>query len=471
MREVWNSWKEKSRYREVSKVCLPLVMGMAATMVMEFTDRIFLSNYSVEAISAALPAGVTAFLCMIFLGGIGGYVSVFIAQYSGTGQNEQIGVALWQGLYFCLFAGIVLFAISLFAARPLFLLAGHPPEVRALEEIYFNILCRGAIFHVLAQTISGFFTGRGMTRPVMVCNIVGMAINIPLDYALINGVWGMPEMGIAGAGLATVISWAIIVLLLALMIFTRENDRLFKVCQGSPFNRVIFLRLMRFGVPGSLQFSLDIFAFTFFILMVGRLGKEELAASNIVISISSLAFMPALGFSHGISCLVGQALGGGRPQQARHVTWSGIHLLLAYILFLDCFLIFSPELILSLFIPQDQGTAEYAAVVTLGSHLLRIVAVYVCMDVFYMIFSGVLRGAGDTRFIMWSIGTSSLFCMLLPLYIGIEFFDRGLSYAWSCVLLFVAVLCLLASYRYRQGKWQSMLVVQRKREDRCAGQD
>jgi MATE family multidrug resistance protein len=462
MREAWNSWRENSRYREVSRVCLPLVMGMAATMVMEFTDRIFLSNYSVDAISAALPAGITAFLCMIFLGGIGGYVSVFIAQYSGAGQNQQIGVALWQGLYFCLFAGIILFTLSLFAARPLFLLAGHPPEVRALEEIYFNILCRGAIFHVAAQTISGFFTGRGITRPVMLCNIVGMVINIPLDYALINGVWGLPEMGIAGAGLATVVSWAVIALLLALMIFTRDNDRLFKVCKGSPFDRDIFLRLMKYGIPGSLQFSLDIFAFTFFILMVGRLGKEEMAASNIVISISSLAFMPAMGFSHGISSLVGQALGSGRPQLARHVTWSGIHLLLSYILSLNLLLIFSPELIIALFIPQGQDAAGYASVVTLGSHLLRIVAAYVLFDVFYMIFSGVLRGAGDTRFIMWCIGISSLFCMLLPLYIGIEFFDRGVYYAWSCVLFFVAVLCLLTSYRYRQGKWQSMLVVKRK---------
>jgi len=79
-----------------------------------------------------------------------------------------------------------------------------------------------------------------------------------------------------------------------------------------------------------------------------------------------------------------------------------------------------------------------------------------------MIFSGALRGAGDTSFIMWSIGISSLLCMLLPLYIGIEFFDRGIDYAWGCVLLFVAVLFVLAALRYRQGKWRVMLVVERE---------
>ncbi|MBU3983747.1 MAG: hypothetical protein KJ985_09805 [Proteobacteria bacterium] len=106
MIKIWNRWREHSRYREVSRVCIPLVMSMGATMVMEFTDRVFLSNYSVNAISAALPAGVSAFLCMTFLGGIGGYVTVFIAQYYGAGKNKQIGIALWQGLYFCLFAGV-----------------------------------------------------------------------------------------------------------------------------------------------------------------------------------------------------------------------------------------------------------------------------------------------------------------------------------------------------------------------------
>ncbi len=464
MIKIWNRWSEHSRYREVSKVCIPLVMSMGATMVMEFTDRVFLSNYSVNAISAALPAGVSAFLCMTFLGGIGSYVTVFIAQYYGAGKNKQIGIALWQGLYFCLFAGVVLFTLSLVATGPLFLLAGHPPEVRALEEIYFNILCRGAIFHVTAQTISGFFTGRGMTRPVMLCNIIGMMVNIPLDYALINGVWGMPEMGIAGAGLATVASWVVIVLLLVPLIFTHENDRLYHIYKGSPFNLGIFLRLMKFGIPGSLQFSLDIFAFTFFILMVGRLGREELAASNIVIAISSLAFMPTLGFSQGISSLVGQSLGRGKPQQAKYITWSGIHLLLSYTLLLDIFLIGTPEVIITLFIPQGQDAVGYDSVVNLCTHLLRIVAVYICMDVFYMIFSGVLRGAGDTRFIMWCIGTSSLFCMFLPIYIGIEFFNRGIYYAWFCVLLFVAVLFVLASFRYRQGKWQHMLVVERERK-------
>ncbi|MDR9501437.1 MAG: MATE family efflux transporter [Desulfurivibrionaceae bacterium] len=454
-------WPATYPYGEVTRVCLPLVMAMGATMVMEFTDRVFLANYSVAAISAALPAGIAAFLCMAFLGGVGGYISVFIAQYNGAGRHERIGTALWQGLYFTLLAGLILVAISIYVAAPLFALAGHSEEVRILEELYFNILCRGAILHVASHTLSGFFTGRGMTRPVMVSNMVGMAVNIPLDYALINGKWGLPEMGISGAALATVVSWGVIVLILALAIFRRENERRFAVFSGRAFDKVIFGRLLRFGIPGAMQFSLDIFAFTFFILMVGRIGTVELAATNIVLSINSLAFMPAMGFSYGVSSLVGHALGQGRPDLARLTTWSAVHIISGFIILVDLFFIFAPLPVIALFIPSNTAQADYARIIPLAVSLLQIVAAYILLDALYMTFSGVLKGAGDTRFIMWSVGTASLFAMLLPLYAGIEIFEWGIYFAWYCVLFYIALLFGLSAFRYRQGKWQKMLVTEK----------
>lgn len=458
-------WPATYPYGETLRVCLPLVMGMAATMVMEFTDRVFLANYSVAAISAALPAGIAAFLCMAFLGGVGGYISVFIAQYNGAGRNDRIGVALWQGIYFTLLAGLLLVLLSIFAARPLFGLAGHSAEVRVLEEIYFNILCRGAILHVASHTLSGFFTGRGMTRPVMISNFIGMVVNIPLDYALINGVWGFPELGITGAALATVVSWAVIVVILALVIFSQENERRFAVFSSRAFDGEIFGRLLRFGIPGAMQFSIDIFAFTFFILMVGRIGTSQLAATNIVLAINSLAFMPALGFSYGISSLVGQALGRGKPDKARQTTWSAVHLLCAFTLILDLLFILAPQAIITLFIPDNGQQADYAQIMPLAVNLLRVVAAYILLDALYMTFSAVLKGAGDTRFIMWCTSLASLFAMLLPLYVGIEILEWDVYFAWYCVLFYIALLFSLSAFRYRQGKWQRMLVVERSAKD------
>jgi MATE family multidrug resistance protein len=84
------------------------------------------------------------------------------------------------------------------------------------------------------------------------------------------------------------------------------------------------------------------------------------------------------------------------------------------------------------------------------------------MDALYMTFSGVLKGAGDTHFIMWSVGFVSLFVMILPVYIGIEVFQQGIGFAWMCVLLFITSLFIVTSVRYRQGKWEKMLVVERE---------
>ena len=89
-----HNWKSNQKYSEVLRVCFPLVMSMSATTVMEFTDRVFLSNYSLDAIAAVAPAGITAYLFMAFLGGIAGYTQVFIAQYYGAGKRDRIGASL-----------------------------------------------------------------------------------------------------------------------------------------------------------------------------------------------------------------------------------------------------------------------------------------------------------------------------------------------------------------------------------------
>ncbi len=455
------AWLKKWQYREVFRVCFPLVMSMSATTVMEFTDRVFLSNYSIDAISAVAPAGITAYLFMAFFGGVAGYTQIFIAQYYGAGRHDRIGASLWQGIYFTLFSGFIFVALSFFAAKPIFSLAGHPPEVVALEELYFNIICRGAVLHVAMSCLASFFSGRGITRPVMIFHVIGMAVNIPLDYALIFGVWGMPELGVKGAALATVASWFLVTLLLVLFIFTPENRKKYRLFSNCYFEASLFKRLLRFGIPGSLQFTLDILGFTLFILLVGRIGKPELAATNIVISINALAFMPSMGVSQGVSALVGQALGRSKPDYASLITWSSIHLLLLYILAVDLLFIFFPEQLLALFIPSSHSPEEYGEIVKIGVGLLQIVSIYLLLDALYMVLSGVLRGAGDTRFMMWTIGFASLFILILPTYFGITYFGFTIKQAWYCVLAFIGALFLLVSFRYRQGKWKKMLVIER----------
>ncbi len=445
------------QYREVLRVSLPLVAGTSTTMIMEFTDRVFLSHYSLAAIAAAMPGGVAAFLFISFFMGIAGYVSVFIAQYTGAGERKRVGCALWQGIWFSLLSGLCTAALW-FIAVPLFRLGGHSPEVQAAEVVYFRILCLGGGCNVLQICLSSFYSGLGKTRAVMVINIMGMVLNIPLDYALINGIWIFPELGIAGAGIATVSAWAFMAGLFAFFIFTRKNDRNFGVLTAWRFEKDLFVRLIRFGGPGGMQFSMDIFAFTFFVFMVGRIGWRELAVTNMVFSVNSLAFMPMFGFSMGTSILVGQAIGRNRPDEAVSVTRSTLHIAWAYTIVMGLIFLFMPEQTLSLF---GTGSGEQAdEIAKTGVILLRFVTCYIFFDANYMILIGALKGAGDTRFIMWTLGSLSLAVMVLPVWIGIVHCGAGLYYAWACCTFFIFCLCCVSVWRYRQGKWKAMRVIE-----------
>jgi MATE family multidrug resistance protein len=173
----------ESNYRSVLTVSLPLVLSMAATTVMEFTDRVFLANHSLEAIAAALPAGITAFLFLIFFSGISAYMNVFIAQYKGAGAEKRIGACLWQAIHFSILSAFLLVTLSL-AAEPIFRLGGHPADVQKLEVVYFKTLCLGGGLNVLGGRSGNFFSPAG-AAPDRSCSSA-------LSACCLTSPWTMP---------------------------------------------------------------------------------------------------------------------------------------------------------------------------------------------------------------------------------------------------------------------------------------
>lgn len=445
-------------YRKVIAVSLPLVLSMGSTTVMEFTDRVFLGNYSLNALAAAMPAGITAFVFTAFFMGVAGYTSVFVAQYTGAGHRKGVGASLWQGLYFTFLGGLLMGLLS-FAAEPIFSFIGHGKEIQELEVTYFSILCIGNVAGLSGSTLSCFFSGRGVTAPIFLIHTAGTLFNIPLDYALINGVWGFPEWGIKGAAVATVSSWVLIALLFSVILFTRTNNTKFHVLSAWRFDRKLFTNLMKFGVPGGVQFFLEIMAFTFFILIVGRIGTEALAVSNIILSINALAYMPMFGFSMGLTALVGQAMGKKRPQMAVIFTKATTHIVIAYISILTLLFIFWPEPFIQLFLPADLTADESQKIMETGVILLRFVILYLFFDSLAIIFTGTLKGAGDTRFIMLTFAGTSLLFLFVPVYAGVTFFGLGLYYSWAFLTFYIVTLFCFLFLRYFKGKWKEMVVI------------
>ncbi|MFV0421457.1 MATE family efflux transporter [Oleidesulfovibrio sp.] len=451
-------WTMTDGYRDVLAVGLPLVVSMASSTVMQFTDRIFLSHYSVDAIAAALPASIVNLLFLLFFMGVAGYANVFIAQYCGSSAPQRVGAALWQAIHFSLMGGVIL-ALLWFAAPLMFSLGGHAATVVELEVIYFRVLTVGAVFGLLSSAISCFYSGRGITRPVMIANVVAMIVNIPLDYAMIYGVWGFPEMGIAGAGLATVSGWALTFLLLAAVTFTRKNDYLFGVLRNWRLDGELFMRMMRFGLPSGVNYFFEIFAITFFVFVIGRLGKVELAATNIVFSIDSLAFLPMLGLNIAVSTMVGQAIGAGKPDSAATAASSTLHLAMAWMFCIGVLFIIFPGALLDWFRPSDISVAEYGPIRDSGIILMRFVAFYCLFDAISLVYFGAVKGAGDTYFVMWAMVASCL-TMVVAIVVIRLWFDAGLISLWFVLTAYAVSLSLSALLRYRGGKWRNMRVVE-----------
>ncbi len=450
-------WERDGGYREVLKIAVPLILSTGAWSVQHFVDRMFLTWYSRDALAAASPAGMLNFTFASFFIGTTAYVNTFVAQYSGAGRPERVGPSVWQGIYFGLIAGVFMLGLIPFADR-LFAWVGHDPAIRALETEYFKILCIGGPA-ITGSAMSAFFSGRGKTVPVMWVNFVATGLNIVLDYALIFGNWGFPRMGIRGAAWATVAAFFTSSVLFMILMLRPEFRKRFNTLGGWRPHRDLFGRLVRFGVPTGIQFMLEILGFSIFIVMVGRLGTVPLAATNITFNISALAFLPMLGMGMAISTLVGRYLGQDRADLAERSTWSALHLCMVYMGTMAAGYVVLPELFMRPF-ASHADPQTFRPVQEMGVVLLRFVAVYSVFDAMYIVFAGGIKGAGDTRFVMWASTVLAWGFMVIPAYLACVVYGWGLYVAWVFITVYIVLAGLVFLARFRGGKWKSMRVIE-----------
>lgn len=458
IRWLKNRWQCEGGYGEVLTVAFPLILSTGTWAVQHFVDRMFLTWYSPEAIAAAMPAGLLNFAIMCLFIGTAGYVNTFVAQYFGANGLKRIGPALWQGIYVALIGGIILlFFIPL--AEPIFRFVGHEPLIQKNEIVYFQFLCLGAAPAVASTALSCFYSGRGRTWPIMWVNVFATAINLLMDYVLIFGKWGFPELGMKGAAIATVFSACFSFLAYIALLSRVSYNQKYHTIKGWRFNKDLFSRLMRYGLPSGIQFFLDIAGFTVFVLLMGRLGTVALAATNITFNINTLAFLPMIGSGLGISVLVGQNLGRNRPDLAEKCVYSGLHLTFFYIGCMAFLYVFVPGLFLWPFSAQADPKS-FKEIREISIVLLRFVAVYSLFDSMNIVFSSVLKGAGDTRYIMFTIVILSFSILVIPSYAAIVLFHAGVYAAWAIAATYIIALGFVFFFRFLGGKWKSMRVIE-----------
>ncbi|HNO25561.1 MAG TPA: MATE family efflux transporter, partial [Leptospiraceae bacterium] len=219
---------EKERLKGILQIAWPLIIANSFWNLQITIDRIFLGMFSTEALGAAMAVMGVFWVPMALLQQTAGYVTAFVAQYYGAEENEKIGSSVWQSIHVSIIGGLLFLTLN-FASSWFFSLADHSPSVQALEVEYYNSLAFSALPTALVAAVSGFFTGLGKTRTVTLINLTGLILNVILDYALIFGNLGFPKMGTAGAGYATAIATLGAAAFGLALIFSQENERLYRI--------------------------------------------------------------------------------------------------------------------------------------------------------------------------------------------------------------------------------------------------
>ncbi len=446
-----------SEFRTLLTLAWPLIISNSFSTVQITIDRLFLSQLHADAVSGATSAAMIFWTFFVLFQSTAMYVATFVAQYVGAGRRDRVGAAVWQGLYFSALAGFAMVVLSFFSAS-IVSIAEHSLELQQIEETFFRCLCWMGFPALITATVSGFFSGRGETRTILWINGAGMIATAIFDYLLIFGHLGCPAMGVAGAGWATVIGAAASAIVGIALLLRKRHRTEFAMLSGWHFESALFWRMMRFGLPSGLPWTLDMIAYTAFVLLAGWFSNAAMAATSYAITINNLAFIPMMGMGQAVSIIVGQRLGENRPEAAERATYAGFWMALSYMAAVGLLYVLWPSLFTDRFRPEEnpQDWEEIAGMIRV---VLWFVGLYCLFDAVNLIFSFALRGAGDTMFVTWVSLILSWPMMVVPTWIA---WKLGWSFywAWAFASAYIAAQSLCFVVRFRGGKWKSMRVIE-----------
>ncbi|MGB5581340.1 MAG: MATE family efflux transporter [Woeseia sp.] len=440
---------------ELLRLALPMVVSQGAFALMIFTDRYFMSQIDPVHMAAALGGGVASFFSFCFFIGLFSYANAMAAQYLGAGEPEKCPKVVTQGLIMTVMSTPILSLITFFVAG-VFESMQHDPAQVALERTYYLILMAGVLVTLAKTCVSSYFAGIGRTYVVMLCDVFGLIINVPLCYAMAFGKLGFPELGIVGAGISTVVSTILAFTMFIGFYFAKEHREKFAVLRSFSLDLKILRRFWRLGFPSGLELFLNVAAFNLFLLMFQGYGVAEGAAAAIVFNWDILSFVPMIGLNVGVISLIGRFVGARDMARTNEVMaaaftvgmiYSGL-LALAYIVFrFPLVEVFAPP------------TGDFTAIRELSAFMMVGLSSYMVADAVILVSGGILRGAGDTRWLM--IASVLLhWAMLVAQFFIIRVFEFGPKVSWIAFVILILAIALVYSWRLKGGRWRDPAVLE-----------
>lgn len=383
------------KIREILRIGLPIMLGQACVIILAFADNIMIGWHSVDELAASSFVNNVMNLFILTELGFAAGMTPMIGADNGTGNIKGIGITVKNGLMTNGIIGgisIILLTIIYFCLDHF----GQAPELMPYIKPYFAIIGISTLFALGFNVLKQFTDG--ICRPMisMTLLMIGNLLNIFGNWVLIYGKLGFPEMGLTGAGISTLVSRALILIVFAVYIFkSKKMNEYARAIKDALLSRDKMKGVFKMGYPVGIQMALESSTFTFAAVMAGWLGVIQLAAHQVVITISQLFFLMMQGLSFAVSILVSNAFGRKDLGSVREYARKGYFMTLGISATLS--------VLLYCFRYQAAGIfTDSPEVSAMAVSLFFLLFAYQFGDGLQLCFANVLRGIQDVKPIMYA---------------------------------------------------------------------
>ncbi len=381
------------------QLAAPVMLGMLGHSFVSFVDNIMVGQLGTAELAAVSLGNSFMFIAMSLGIGFSTAITPLTAEADAEQNFEKGKSAFKHGLFLCTVLGVSLFLLVFFA-KPLMHLMKQPKEVVAFAIPYLDLVAFSLIPLIVFQAFKQFSDGLSMTRYPMYATLLGNVVNVFLNYILIFGKFGFPELGIVGAAYGTLVSRFVMVLHIWWLLKGKEKSKAFvSNIKLFELHTSMIKKIINLGAPSAMQMFFEVAIFTAAIWLSGTLGKNPQAANQIALNLSSMTFMVAMGLSVTAMIRVGNQKGLQNFFELRRIAFSiflfGIIFALSFAILFFTFNNFLPKMYVDY--NDAKNLMDNTEVVKIASTLLIAAAIFQISDSLQVIVLGALRGLQDVK--------------------------------------------------------------------------
>ena len=442
--------KTKVKYSEIWGIAYPIILGSLAQNVLNVTDTAFLGRVGEVALGASAIGGVFYLAVVMLAWGFGIGTQIVIGRRNGEGNPGEIGRTLEHAFYFLLPLSVALFFLMrLFSGEVLHHIVRSPDILHSTAE-FIRYRSWGIFFAGISIGFRAFYIGVMRTQVITWSTTVLAAVNILLDYVLIFGKWGFPEMGIAGAALASVIAESTATIFLLIFTLVRVPRQKYRLFDFMPFDRALYSRLLRISWPVMGQNFLSLASWLTFFLFVEKLGERSLAVSNIIRSFYVVLMIPMWGFASATSTLVSNLIGQGRREEVMSLVFKILRVCLLGVLVIAAIGSAFPRQALAIYTDDPE-------LIRASLDVLYVVNAAAMTLAAGFIFFNAVSGTGKTR-VSFFIEVVAIIIYLILTYILAEVLRASVAVVWTVEFIYGLMMSVFSYIYLRYGQWRSASV-------------